>query len=162
MTTTITREQFVTTMGSVCTPVSIVATYGEDGAPSGSTVSAFLSLSADPPMILVSLSRTSRVLNVIQRAGGFSVNVLGSQAKELAITFASKADDRFEHVDWSHTPHGPRLNLASSWVGCELLESTAGGDHVILQGLIRAAHQGDSNPLIYHNRSFGTFSQLHP
>ena len=50
------RERFREVMAGVATPVSVV-TGMAGGLPHGTTVSAFASLSMDPPMVLVSLDR---------------------------------------------------------------------------------------------------------
>lgn len=158
MTTPVTREEFVSAMGAVCTPVAVVATYDDRGNPMGTTVSAFLSLSADPPMILVSLARTSRLLGAVQQGRSFSVNILGSSAGDLAMSFATKGDNKFDGVNWDSARRGPRLHAAASWVGCELVSEAEGGDHIVLQGLIHETHLNDLTPLVYHNRTFGTFA----
>jgi flavin reductase (DIM6/NTAB) family NADH-FMN oxidoreductase RutF len=74
-------------MAMVCTPVAVV-TAQRSGVPFGTTVSAFTSLSMDPPMLLVSLDRGSGLLAVIRDVGQFGVNVLSNQQADLATNFA--------------------------------------------------------------------------
>lgn len=62
-------------MAQLPTGVSIVTAADEEG-PIGCTVNSFMSLSADPPAVLVSLAQASRTLTDIVRTGGFGVNVL--------------------------------------------------------------------------------------
>src|SRR3954468_2305400 len=87
-------------MAGVCTPVAVV-TAMSDGLPHGTTVSAFASLSMNPPMVLVSLDRGSELLSLIQQSRRFGVNVLGSTQSALALTFARKGGvGKFADVPW--------------------------------------------------------------
>ena len=82
-------EEFRAVMAGVATPVSVVTTL-TDGRPHGTTVSAFASLSMDPPMVLVSLDRGSGLLARLAVGGVFGVNVLGRDQAPLALAFARK------------------------------------------------------------------------
>src|SRR5690625_3651156 len=82
-------DAFREVMAGVCTPVSVVT--GLDGAsPHGTTVSAFASLSLEPPMALVALDRGSDLLTLLHTTRRFGINVLGSGQSELALRFARK------------------------------------------------------------------------
>jgi flavin reductase (DIM6/NTAB) family NADH-FMN oxidoreductase RutF len=85
-------------MASVCTPVSVVTTIDGD-RPHGTTVSAFASLSADPPMVLVSLDRASALLALVREHRMLGLNILASEQASLAMAFARKGDDKFAGVD---------------------------------------------------------------
>ncbi|HEY1665807.1 MAG TPA: flavin reductase family protein, partial [Trebonia sp.] len=85
---------FRDTLARVPTPVTVVTSH-IDRRPHGTTVSAFSSLSLEPPMILVSLDQNSDLLKIIEESGRFGVNVLASGQQSLATTFARKGDDKF-------------------------------------------------------------------
>lgn len=149
------QEDFRMAMGNVATPVSIVTAH-EHGVPHGTTVSAFASLSMDPPMILVSLDRRSELLEIVRRTGSFGVNVLGTHQAATAARFASKGVDRFADVAWSLDSGVPRLDGSASWVACELQALIDGGDHEVALGTVLRADHDELAPLTYHNRRFGT------
>jgi flavin reductase (DIM6/NTAB) family NADH-FMN oxidoreductase RutF len=149
------QDAFRMAMGNVATPVSIVTAH-EDGTPHGTTVSAFASLSMDPPMILVSLDRRSELLGLIRRTGSFGVNVLGAHQAGTASMFASKGVDRFAGIDWTLEDGAPRLNGSAGWVACRLEALVDGGDHEIALGTVVHAEHETIEPLTYHNRRFGT------
>lgn len=142
-------------MGDVCTPVAVV-TSCTDGKPFGSTVSAFTSLSMNPPMVLVALSRESETLRVVMSSGKFGVNVLGSENKDLAATFARKAVDKFQGVQWRLSSGTPRIIDAAAWIACDVSTLTDGGDHVIISGHVVDAQLNTAAPLTYYRRQFGT------
>lgn len=143
------RELF----GSICTPVSIV-TAADGGHPHGTTVSAFTSLSLDPPLVLVSLDRGSALLRVIRRTRTFAINVLAAHQEELALHFARKGDDKFATVEWV-AEHGlPRIPGCEGFVAGRVERILGAGDHVVVIGLVVEAATDPSAPLLYRARRF--------
>jgi flavin reductase (DIM6/NTAB) family NADH-FMN oxidoreductase RutF len=150
---------FRAVMATVCTPVSVVTTMAGD-RPHGSTVSAFASLSLNPPMVLVSLDLGSDLLRHIRGSGAFGLNVLRDGQAALAASFARKGDDKFNGVSWVLAAGVPRLDGCAGWVGCTVERLVDGGDHVVAFGrVIDAGHQA-APPLTYHQRQFGTHQAL--
>ncbi|MBA4025068.1 MAG: flavin reductase [Gordonia sp.] len=148
---------FRNVMGNIATPVSVVTAF--DGNPHGTTVSAFASLSADPPMVLVSLDTRSNILAVISRTGRFAINVLADAQVDLALNFAVKGDDKFEGVTWGLQDGLPRLSRSSSWITCTSHKMIEGGDHVVIFGEVGRLDLDESKrPMTYHRRVFGTHS----
>jgi len=145
-------------MSRVATPVTVVSCMLGD-APHGTTVSAFVSLSLDPPLVLVCLDRSSDLLRAIRSSGRFGVNILGHEQERLARNFARKGPDKFEGVDWTVAQGLPRIQQAPGWLACELAKTTAGGDHLVLTGkVIVAEHADGAPPLTYCGGRFGTHS----
>lgn len=131
-----------------------------DGVPHGTTVSAFASLSMVPPMVLVALDRSSDLLALLRRTGGFGVNVLGATQSALALAFARKGPDKFTDVGWEAANGLPWLSGAPGWLACEVALLVEGGDHVVAFGAVVAADTTDGPPLTYHARAFGTHAAL--
>ncbi|ROP27164.1 flavin reductase family protein [Pseudokineococcus lusitanus] len=158
-TTALLTDTFREVMAGVCTPVSVVTTL-TGGAPHGTTVSAFASLSLDPPMVLVSLDRRSDLLRRLPEGGRFGLNVLGSGQAPLAAAFARKGDDKFAGVAWDVEDGAPRLAGCPGWLACTVAARVDGGDHVVVLGQVRAAAADGGAPLTYFARSFGTHRAL--
>lgn len=144
-------------MASVCTPVSVVTAIDGD-RPHGTTVSAFASLSADPPMVLVALDRASALLALVREYRVLGVNILSSEQSSLALGFARKGDDKFADVEWTLRAGVPHITGAAGWLAGEVSDLVDGGDHVI--ALVRVGEMvvGEGMPLTYHDRTFGTHS----
>jgi flavin reductase (DIM6/NTAB) family NADH-FMN oxidoreductase RutF len=150
---------FRAVMAVVCTPVSVVTTMAGD-RPHGTTVSAFSSLSLNPPMVLVSLDLGSDLLQHIRGSGAFGLNVLHAGQAALAAAFARKGDDKFDGVRWVRQDGVPRLEGCAGWLACTVTELVAGGDHVVVFGRAIGAGHEAAPPLTYHQRRFGTHSAL--
>jgi flavin reductase (DIM6/NTAB) family NADH-FMN oxidoreductase RutF len=142
-------------MAEVCSPVTVVTTVHE-GQPHGTTVSAFASLSLDPPMVTVALDHSSDLLAKVRQTGRLGVNVLGSGQDDLAVAFARKGVDKFAGIGW-RLDHGlPRLDRTVVWLECDVTDVAAGGDHVVILAGVRTVSVAPAAPLTYHRRSFGT------
>jgi len=150
-------EEFRSALASVCAPVTVV-TAMDDARPHGTTVSAFSSLSLQPPLIMVALDRDSDLLAIVRDARKFGVNLLTHFQDELALRFAKKGRNKFSGVQWRAENGVPRLMAGSGWLACELHDMVHAGDHEIAIGLVVAAEPIGGAPLIYQNRKFGTHS----
>lgn len=154
------RAVFRNAMAGVCTPVSVVTSIAM-GMPYGTTVNAFASLSMDPPMVLVSLDRTSELLTAIRASRRFGLNILASNQVPLALNFARKGGTRkFEGVRWDIVAGVPRIPGTGGFIACEGTELVDGGDHVLVLGYVRAVEAEASPPLTYYARAFGTHAAL--
>jgi flavin reductase (DIM6/NTAB) family NADH-FMN oxidoreductase RutF len=150
---------FRAVMATVCTPVSVVTAMAGN-RPHGSTVSAFASLSLNPPMVIVSLDLGSDLLRHIRDSGAFGLNILHDGQAALATSFARKGDDKFDGVHWTLRAGVPRLDGCSGWLGCTVDRLVEGGDHIVAFGRVIDADHAAAPPLTYHQRQFGTHRAL--
>ncbi|KAA1398328.1 flavin reductase family protein [Aeromicrobium ginsengisoli] len=153
-------EEFLEAMANVCTPVTIVTTATTDGAPYGTTVSAFASLSLDPPMVSISLGRESRLLAHIRRSETIGVNILAANQADLATWFARSQGDKFQEAVWAWDSQLPRLDQCAGWLTCTVNALIDGGDHVVVLACVNTAQTSSAPPLVYARRKFGTHSAL--
>ncbi len=142
-------------MGSLPTGVTVVTAIGPNGL-SGATANAVCSLSLDPPLMLACLDLGSRTLRSVQAAGRFAINVLAAGQEDLARGFARKVPepDKWEGVAWSERLGAPALEGALLWIACELRDSIAGGDHVIVTGDVVGLEAREGEPLVFHAGSY--------
>lgn len=159
MNSRISSAEFKAALSAVCTPVTVVTTV-HDERPHGTTVSSFCSLSLDPPMVLVSLDRSSELLRLICQSGRYGVNVLAGHQSDIAQAFARKGNDKFAGIGHEIVAGLPRILGASVWLQCRLAELVDGGDHVIVLGAVERAGQEPSEPLMYHDRTFRALAAL--
>lgn len=146
---------FRAAMGHVASPVAVVTTYA-DGRPAGSTVSAFMSLSMQPPMLLVSLDARSSLLPLLPVGAAMGVNILASGQSEVATLFATRGADRFATVAWEVRDGAPALADTHAWVATRVASLVPAGDHVLVLADVVGASHRTQEPLVYHRRSYGT------
>ncbi|MEU0359372.1 flavin reductase family protein [Streptomyces cyaneofuscatus] len=153
--TTVDPAEFTRTMAHVPTPVTIVTTVDVAGRRWGFTASSFSSLSLDPPLILVCPAKTASCHGAFVSARRFLVNVLASDQREIAGTFARSGGDKFGGSPMVPCESGlPGLPAATARLACALHEVLDGGDHSILVGRVESVFLSGAEPLIYHNRRF--------
>jgi flavin reductase (DIM6/NTAB) family NADH-FMN oxidoreductase RutF len=149
-------HDFRKAMGSFAAGVTVVTTCHE-GRLVGTTVSAFSSVSLDPPLVMVCLKRDSRTLAALSQARTFCVNILSVEQGDLAHRFAkSGADDRFALTAVEAGVCGaPVLAGCAAAVECELHAAHDGGDHEILVGrVLRVVVDEAKAPLVYVRGGF--------
>jgi flavin reductase (DIM6/NTAB) family NADH-FMN oxidoreductase RutF len=155
------RDTFLSIMGSFPSGVTIVTTMDDHGRPVGLTSTAMCSVSAQPPLLLVSVAKSSRTLPWLLTARSFAVNILGAEAATVSQRFASRADDKFDDVDWRLGDNGlPILHRASiAWAECDLEHEVDTGDHVLLLGRVLCGEsRSQAEPLVYFRRGYGRWS----
>ncbi|WP_051704963.1 MULTISPECIES: flavin reductase family protein [unclassified Streptomyces] len=144
-------EDFRAAMAHLPTFVTVITTMSEQG-PVGCTANALLSLSAQPPSLLVSLAQTSRTAGHIRRSGAFVVNALAQGQEELCRHFsAGDAKTRFDSV--AHTlRHGqPVLTGAAVTVMCAVESVQPVRDHLLFVGrVLSSAYDEERQPVVYH------------
>jgi 3-hydroxy-9,10-secoandrosta-1,3,5(10)-triene-9,17-dione monooxygenase reductase component len=160
----VTAEKFRRVMGGFATGVTVVTTIC-DGQPYGLTVNALCSVSLDPPLLAISLQRTSRTLAMIERSGRFAVNVLSAEQHALAERFARKdlGDMPFNAVPYHRGAQVRDVALfdeALARIECVVASAYPGGDHVVLLGVVMALEQDSSvrasRPLLFYRSAFHT------
>ncbi|WP_232796371.1 flavin reductase family protein [Roseovarius salinarum] len=156
-TATVARERFITAMRGVAASVTVVTTDGPEGR-HGATVSAFSSVSADPPTVLICLNARSRIAQAVSGNGIFCVNVLPHESFEVADRFAGRHDarvsDRFAGIrHQTHDGTAPRIDGATVF-NCRLDQTVPSGTHLVLIGHVIDVLDGQVDPLTYRDGSY--------
>ncbi|WP_314173846.1 flavin reductase family protein [Streptomyces winkii] len=147
-------------MARFATGVTVV-TYtdgGPDGHgdPRGATMNSFTSVSADPPLVLISVAQRARCHDQLT-GQPFCVNVLGAEQEPLARLFAGSrgtAEPR-----WVPGARIPRLHNPLAWFECEPWRSYSCGDHTLVIGCVTDLGYRDGDALTYAWSRFGTAAQ---
>ncbi|MEM7586139.1 MAG: flavin reductase family protein [Acidobacteriota bacterium] len=154
----ITPNEFRNALSHFASGVTIVTVKsGEDVH--GLTVSAFVSISPDPPLIAVAIDRKHSAYEIIERPDAvFAVSILRQEQAPLSDRFAwVKDENRFLEGDWKTAETGaPVLADAAAWLDCRKHSSASAGTHNLYVGEVQAASvpTPDTPPLIYWNRSY--------
>jgi flavin reductase (DIM6/NTAB) family NADH-FMN oxidoreductase RutF len=136
--------------------VTVVTARDGDGRDVGMTVSAFTSLSLEPPLVLICVDHNASVAPVLAHCEIFAVNILAESQEMLSRRFAEHEVDRFDGVPFSRGALGPALlDGALAHVECRVHARHPGGDHTILVGAVDAVRVADGNPLLYFRGSYG-------
>lgn len=125
----------------------------------GLTVSAFASVSPEPPLVAVIIDRRHSGYSMLEEEGAvFAVNILAQDQMELSNRFAwVKDQDRFALGQWTTAATGaPVLADALAWLDCTIWGRHPAGTHTIYLGEVQASSQPrpGEEPLVYWNRGY--------
>jgi flavin reductase (DIM6/NTAB) family NADH-FMN oxidoreductase RutF len=154
-------SQFRTALSRFASGVTVVTTRDAAGQPHGITVSAFSSLSLDPPLVLVCIDRGAYIYEAFAASGVFVVNVLAADQEELSRLFASREPNKFQGLGYTEGLVGaPVLDHALATIECRLRHAYEGGDHTIFVGEVEhASVREDAPPLLYYRGGYATIKQ---
>lgn len=154
------HEEFRKVMSQFVSGVTVVTTVDNTGKMWGATVSAFSSLSMDPPLCLVCLDHRSESLSVLRESKRFAVNFLNAQQADVSNQFARPSDDKFKDIAWTLGSETgcPLLSDALAGMECDVHEMITGGDHDIIIGRLRSTYILSQDPLLYWNGNYGTIA----
>jgi flavin reductase (DIM6/NTAB) family NADH-FMN oxidoreductase RutF len=136
-----------------------LVTLKSGGTLHGLTVSAFVSVSPEPPLVAVMIDHRHRAYELLQAPGAvFAVNVLGEEQSALSDRFAwGPEEDRLASGLWTAAATGaPILADALAWLDCTIHSHHAAGTHELYIGEVVASGvpRPDGLPLVYWNRDY--------
>ncbi|WP_069817395.1 flavin reductase family protein [Streptomyces sp. TP-A0874] len=137
--------------------VLVTAHDPEDGEDVGMTATSLLSVSLDPPLVLVSVRNGSRMDDLLERQPLWAVSILSGAQRQAAGWFAMKGriSDRLLFADLAHTrgevAGAPLVDGALALLECRTEQRVTAGDHTLVVGrvLTTSTPPVDSGPLAY-------------
>jgi flavin reductase len=150
------QEAFKAALRGWASGVTVVTSRSGDQM-HGMTVSAFSSVSADPPLVLVCANRSSTTHGVIEEGGVFAVNILAAHQQDVSDVFASSKHEssRLERVSWTEGETGaPLIDEAVTSLECKVASAHREGSHTIYVGQVEAVHTTEAEPLLYYKGGY--------
>jgi flavin reductase (DIM6/NTAB) family NADH-FMN oxidoreductase RutF len=153
--------EFADAMSVLASGVVLVTCWLGD-RPWGMTVTAFASVSADPPTVLVSLGSEATSARAITATRRFGVNILAAEQRDIAGYGSAPGATKFleQFTEGGGGSESPVVAGALAHLDCELSETVQIADHTVFFGHVRAArasHRG--TPLLYHDRAYQTLDE---
>ncbi|NLU68064.1 flavin reductase family protein [Streptomyces sp. HNM0574] len=165
----VSEDEFRAAMARLAAGVVLVTAYdpedGPRGADVGMTATAFLSVSLEPPLVLVSVRTGSRMDELLERQPLWAVSLLTDAQRQTAGRFAMKGrlSDRLLFTELPHTrgqaSGAPVVDDALAAVECRTEQRIAAGDHTLVIGHVLATtlqHTDDTGPLTYYRGRYRT------
>jgi len=145
---------FRNALSRFATGVTVVTTAVADGV-HGMTANAFMSVSLDPPLVLISVGKQARMHAHILQTTRFGVSVLSQDQVAVAWSFAGRPQEGPQPVfQWRGGV--PLLANALVHLVCSVETSYPGGDHTLFLGRVEDLWYRDGSPLtFYRGRFFG-------
>jgi flavin reductase (DIM6/NTAB) family NADH-FMN oxidoreductase RutF len=154
----VSKDEFRSAMSRFASGVTVVTIRDDANQPGGITVSAFTSLSLEPPLVLVCIDKRASLHDLLVEGRHFAVNVLAEDQEILSRRFASRDADRFSGTGYTDGMTGvPILSDVLMAIECRVVHTYPGGDHTIIVGEVEHTVVRDGKPLTYFR---GGYSEL--
>ena len=153
-------RQFRQAMGKFATGVTVIATEVE-GDVHGMTANAFMSVSLDPKLVVISIGDKAKILSKIKESNIFTVNILAADQQELSMIFAGQLKEHQEVV-FSRLDGKPVLPGAVAQIACEVSAEHVEGDHTLFIGKVTDIHLEDAEPLIFYSGKYRSLVEQQP
>lgn len=151
----INKDEFCAALSRFASGVTVVTTKDADGNRHGLTVSAFCSVSLEPPLILICIDKHTASHNAFQQSRRFVVNVLREDQIHHSNQFAAPLADKFDGIAFHLGIEDiPVLEDALVNLECRLINTHDNGDHTIFVGQIEKSYISDGKPLVYFHGNY--------
>lgn len=168
----VSEDEFKAAMARLTAGVVLVTAHdseeGSGGEDVGMTATAFMSVSLEPPLVLLSLRDGSRMDELLERQPLWAAALLTENQRQTAARFAMKGrlSDRLLFRDVPHTrgalSGAPLPEGALALLECRTQERVPAGDHnLVIARVLTAAlpHTPDAGPLTYYRGGYHAFTR---
>jgi len=153
--------EYAEALGSFASGVTVL-TLREDLDDIGTTVTAFMAVSADPPLVAVGLAADSYVTEALDLTGSCAITILAADQSVLASRFAAagrpSARLLLDDVPHERASHSKALVLTGgvSALDCRVESRTPAGDHIlVVVRILEVVYVAeDRQPLIRHRSRY--------
>lgn len=148
---------FRNAMGKFATGVTVITT-DHGGESHGMTANAFMSVSLNPRLVVVSIGEKARMLEKIRESGKFAVNILSEQQQEVSMLFAGQLKEKRE-ADLDTIQGVPVVKDALANVVCKVYGTQIVGDHTLFIGEVEDIVLRDGKPLTFYEGKYGKLAE---
>lgn len=148
-------KAFRNTLGRFATGVTVVTTVVGEKI-HGMTASAFLSVSLNPPLVLVSVDKRAHLHAMLTEGSRYGVSILKADQADYSQHFAGfGAPDLQPQFTWVEGV--PILTEALGHVIARMIDAHAAGDHTLFIGEVEYLAWDEGDPLLYFRGQYGDF-----
>ncbi len=136
---------FRTAMGKFTTGVTVITTEIAQNV-HGMTANAFMSVSLDPKLIVVSIGEKANMNQYLQQTDRFAVSVLNASQEDLSAYFAGQIKEDRE-IEFDRFNGMPVIQDALANMTCTVYDSVIAGDHTLYIGEVTDLRIQEGEPL---------------
>jgi flavin reductase (DIM6/NTAB) family NADH-FMN oxidoreductase RutF len=156
---TIDPDSFRSVLGRFASGITVVTTRDAEQRDVGMTVSAFCSVSLDPPLVQVCVDHAASLYAALVVSTRYGVSILAAEQEALSRRFATaESTRRFDGIGYRRGESGVLLlDDALAHLECRIVASHDTGDHTMFVGEVETATARNARPLLYYR---GGYAQL--
>jgi flavin reductase (DIM6/NTAB) family NADH-FMN oxidoreductase RutF len=147
-------RMFRNAMGKFATGVTIITTE-LDGEVHGMTANAFMSVSLNPRLVIISIGEKAKMLNKINESGKFAVNILGEDQKKVSMQFAGQIKEEQVEIEFETLGELPVIKNSLANISCKIHSQQVSGDHTLFIGEVTDIVLREGTPLTCFEGKYG-------
>ena len=148
-------REFRRALGHFATGVTVITTEVQ-GATHGMTANAFMSVSLNPPLVVVAIDQRARINQFLAESGRYGVSVLAVHHDKLSAHFAGRPQEDVE-FQFVRRQEMPLIHDAVVHVVARVAAVHSAGDHTLYVGGVEYLDWQDGHPLLFYA---GRYRQL--
>ncbi|MDN3233167.1 MULTISPECIES: flavin reductase family protein [Priestia] len=149
---------FRNAMGTFATGITVITTE-INGDVSGMTANAFMSVSLDPKLIVVSIDKRSRLLGKIRESKKYGISILSEAQQEYSMIFAGQIKEKRD-VEFDRLGGIPVLKEALLTLSCNVAAEHEAGDHILFIGEVTDLNINQGEPLVFYGGKYRNLKVL--
>lgn len=151
--TKIDPREFRNTMGRFATGVTIITTE-HNGSIHGMTANAFLSVSLEPPLVLISVDNRAKLHGLVAASGRYGVSFLAADQEAFSNHFAGRSQEGLT-IPFVERHGLPVIEGAVGHIITRVIETVPAGDHTLYVGQVEYLAWRDDEPLLFYAGKYG-------
>ena len=137
------------TLGMFATGVTVITALKAEQV-HGMTANAFMSVSLEPPLVLISVDRRTKMCGLLHEGMHYGVSVLCENQAALSDRFAGRAGENLPEPRFQLVRETPLVDGAIAHFVARVERSYWGGDHSLFLGRVEYARANAGTPLLFH------------
>jgi flavin reductase (DIM6/NTAB) family NADH-FMN oxidoreductase RutF len=146
------------TLGMFATGVTVITALKGDQV-HGMTANAFMSVSLEPPLVLISVDRRTKMCGLLHEGMHYGVSVLCATQSALSDRFAGRPGEDLPEPRFALVGDTPLVDGALAHFVARVEKSYWGGDHSLFLGRVEYARQNPGTPLLFHGGRYERLGQ---
>jgi flavin reductase (DIM6/NTAB) family NADH-FMN oxidoreductase RutF len=146
------------TLGMFATGVTVITTLKREQV-HGMTANAFMSVSLEPPLVLISVDRRTKMCSLLHEGMHYGVSVLSERQAALSDRFAGRPGEDLPEPRFALVRDTPLVDGALAHFVARVEKSYWGGDHSLFLGRVEYARQNPGTPLLFHGGRYEKLGQ---
>lgn len=143
------------------TGVTVVTTKDENGKPRGLAANSYVSISLEPPLVLVCVQKTTSTYSSLFKSTHLGINIMSNEQRQTVGTFASKGEDKFAELQWHEGPNGsPLIDGSAASIEAEIKERFQAKTHTVFIAKVKHSEVAQLEPMVYKAGRFYDGAEL--
>lgn len=143
---------FRTAMGKFATGVTVITTQLNNEV-YGMTANAFMSVSIDPKLVLISIDENANMNQYVGEAGQFAISILNEDQQDMSAYFAGQVKEQ-RNINFNWFNDMPAIDGAIVNLTCDVHDSVVAGDHTLYIGAVTDVFVTDGEPLAFFSGKY--------